>query len=159
MGCNWATRQAIKLRTKILYGFYMFFIWFYMFFICFYMFFIWFYVVFIWFYIVFIWFLYDFWGCGRNFRMTHFFEIWTFDRKFERSTGNSKYHRNSRMTRFLNFERSTGNSNVRREIRSTTEIFGWPVFLKFERSWKTICSWVFTWFYFVFRCEPFLKTI
>ena len=119
--------------------FYMFFIWFYMFFICFYMFFVWFYMVFIWFYMVlydFILFLYDFWRCDLNFRMTRFFEFWTFDRKFERSTGNSDYHRNFRMTRFSEFERSTGNSNVPPEIRTnhrkferTTEIFGWPVFL------------------------------
>ena len=37
----------------------------------------------------FIWFLYEFWGCGRNFRMTRFSEFerfsgfWTFDRKFQ----------------------------------------------------------------------------
>ena len=116
----------------------MFFICFYMFFIWFYMFFIWFYMIFIWFYMIlydFIWFykiLYDFRRCGRNFRMTRFFEFWTFDRKFERSTGNSDDHRNFRMTRFFEFwtfdrkfERSTGNSDDHRNSN-------FPFFFNFQ---------------------------
>ena len=69
-------------------------------------------------------------------------ELRTFDRKFERSTGN--YHRKFPMTRFFtinvwpDFERSTGNSNVRQEIRtlSVRPIFSnVPSFLR--RSWRS----------------------
>ena len=125
-----------------------------------------FYIVFIWFYIVFIWFLggvAEIFGWpvflnferstgnsnvrpeirtfDRNFRMTRFFEFWTFDRKsdvppkfsddpfllnFERSTGNSTYDRNFRMIHFFEFwtfnrkfDRSTGNSTYHRNVRMT----------------------------------------
>ena len=44
--------------------------------------------------------VYEFSGCGRNFRMTRFLNLKVFP-DFERSTGNSKYHRNFRMTRFF----------------------------------------------------------
>ena len=63
---------------------------------CFYMILYGFYMILYGFYMILYGFLYDFWRCGRNFRMT----------------------------RFSDFERSTGNSNVRPEIRMTPEIFG-----------------------------------
>ena len=56
-------------------------------------------------------------------------EIQTFDRKFERSTGNSKYHRNFRMTRFFEFwtfDRKFDvfiSSNGRRTFEQTTRGF------------------------------------
>ena len=90
--------------------FWIVFIWFYMVFIWFYMVFIWFYMVFIWFYIVFIWlilFLYDFirfyiifGGLTSIFGWPVFLNLNVFP-DFERSTGNSDYHRNFPMTLFL----------------------------------------------------------
>ena len=71
---------------------------------------------------------YDFSGCGRNFRITRFSEFqrfagfWTFDWKFEVPPKFS----DDLLFWIGTFFRIL---NVRLEIRSSTEIFGWPVFL------------------------------
>ena len=76
---------------------------------------------FLWFYIVFIWFL----GVWPKFSDDPFFWIWTFFRILK-STGNSEYHRNFRMTRFSEFERFFRISNVRPAIRTFDRKFRLP---------------------------------
>ena len=88
----------------------------------------WLYMFFTWFYMILHCFYMIFGGVAEIFGWPVFLNLNIFP-DFERSTGNSKYHRNFQMTRFSEFERFFWILNVRPEIRSTTEIFGWPVFL------------------------------
>ena len=100
-------------------------LWFSYDFICFlydfYMFFIWFYMVFIWFYIVFIWFYINFYmifrGVAEIFGWPVCLNLNVF-LDFECSTANSKYHRNSRMTRFSEFQRFS-------DVERSTETWWW----------------------------------
>ena len=138
---QWPIFSNALIFHMILYVFHMFFIYFYMILYNVHMILYDLYMILYGFLYDFIWFLYDFilfylifGGCGRNFRMTRFFEFWTFDRKFQRSTGNSNVRPEIRgTTAIFGWPVFFWILNVRPEIRRATEVFGWPVFFEF---WK-----------------------